>query len=269
MSNIRTITITNGNKAGVEETIKNVLTPLIGAENLTISENTVSWNQEELNVITLKALEKALIERAKLGLLGVNEETGIVDSVSPELNLSLTADCIYYIGQSQASFQKFIEEVLVFANIDTTRQVILSAPHSAQVLQIQKPVVIVCNLTPQEMGKIRSNANFKKWGITGGKIVGNLSSGAGLMAHTIFEEAIAPATVNLSIAGAKISKSAIITAAKVGDVVLDEGSKAILEIAETFSNSNGYGKAKERIIQAWAIASKKDPNNMANDNISF
>lgn len=269
MSTIRKILITDSNRKGVEETINNVLVPLIGAESLTLDENSVSWSEEGLSVIYLKALEKALIERAKLGLLGVNEQTGTVDSVIPELNMGLTTDCIYYIGQSQASFQKFIEEVLVFSGIDKERQVILTAPHSAQVLQIQKPAVIVCNLTPQEMGKIRSNSNFKKWGIVGGKVIGNLSSGAGLMAHTVFEEAIAPASVNLSIAGAKIMKSAVITGTKIGDVVLDEGSKAILEIAETFSKSEGYGKAKERITQAWAIATKKDPNRLGNDTITF
>lgn len=269
MKNIRTITITATNKAGVTETVNNVLVPLLGAENLTVTEDSISWNQDNLDEITLKAVEKALIERAKLGLLGMNETTGVVDTISPELNVGITRDCIYYIGQSQASFNKFLEEVLVFSGIDKARQVTLTAPHSAQVLQIQKPVVIVCNLTPQEMGKIRSNSNFKKWGITGGKMIGNLSSGAGLMAHTLFEEAIAPASVNLSIAGAKIAKSTMIAGAKIGDVLLDEGSKAVLEIAETFSNSEGYGKAKERLAQAWAIASKKDPNRLDNDVISF
>ena len=269
MRNIRTIKINESNKLGVTETVNNVLVPLLGADNLTVAEDFISWDQTNLDSITLKALEKALIERAKMGLLGVNEETGLVDSIVPELNIGLTRDCIYYVGQSQSSFQKFIEEVLVFSGIEKDRQVILTAPHSAQVLQIQKPVVIICNLTPQEMGKIRSNSNFKKWGIAGGKIVGNLSSGAGLMAHTIFEEAIAPASVNLSIAGAKVAKSAIIAGAKIGDVLLDEGSKAVLEIAETFSNSEGYGKAKERLLEAWAIATKKDPNRMDNDVISF
>lgn len=269
MRNIRTIKINESNKLGVTETVNNVLVPLLGADNLTVAEDFISWDQTNLDSITLKALEKALIERAKMGLLGVNEETGLVDSIVPELNIGLTRDCIYYVGQSQSSFQKFIEEVLVFSGIEKDRQVILTAPHSAQVLQIQKPVVIICNLTPQEMGKIRSNSNFKKWGIAGGKIVGNLSSGAGLMAHTIFEEAIAPASVNLSIAGAKVAKSAIIAGAKIGDVLLDEGSKAVLEIAETFSSSEGYGKAKERLLEAWAIATKKDPNRMDNDVISF
>lgn len=269
MSNIRTITINGRNKEGVTEAINNVLAPLVGAENLTITENAVAWDQEKLDIVTLKALEKALIERAKLGLLGVNEETGLVDTIMPELNVGITRDCLYYVGQSQASFQKFIEEVLVFSNVDKERQVILTAPHSAQVLQIQKPVVIVCNLTPQEMGKIRSNSNFKKWGIVGGKVIGNLSSGAGLLAHTVVEEALAPAAVNLSIAGSKILKSAAITGAKIGDVVVEEGSKAILEIAQTLSQSNGMSKAKERIMEAWAIASKKDINGIDDDIISF
>lgn len=269
MSNVRKITINERNKAGVEEAINNVLVPLLGAESLTINEEAVAWNQEGIDPIILKALEKALIERAKLGLLGVNEQTGLVDTIVPELNVALTRDCIYYVGQSQASFNKFIEEVLVFSGIEKERQVILTAPHSPQVLQIQMPVVIVCNLTPQEMGKIRSNSNFKKWGIAGGKIIGNVTSGAGLMAHTLFEEAIAPASVNLSLAGAKIAKSAVIAGAKIGDVVVEEGSKAILEIAQTLSQSNGMGKAKERIMEAWAIASKKDPNKMDNDIISF
>lgn len=269
MSTIRRITITNENKTGVEEVIKNVLTPLIGGDKITKDDKEVIWEMEGLEPKIIKALEKALIERAKLGLLGSNPETGEVDSVTPVLNIGLTTDCIYYVAQSKASLDKFIDEVLVFAGVGKDKVVTLSAPHSAQVLQIQKPVVIVCGLSPQEMGKIRSNANWKKWSITGGKIVGNITSGAGLMAHTIFEEAIAPATVNISIAGAKIGKTALITSAKVGDVFIEEGSKAILEIAETFAKSEGTGKAKERIMQAWAIVSKKDLNNLENDVISF
>lgn len=269
MSAIRTITITEENKVGVEEIIKNVLTPLIGADNITSNETTISWDMEGLEPKTIKALEKALIERAKLGLLGSNSETGLVDAVSPELNMALTTDCIYYVAQSKASLDKFVDEVLVFAGVGRDKVVILTTPHSAQVLQIQKPVVIACGLTPQEMGKVRSNANWKKWGITGGKIVGNITSGAGLMAHTLFEEAVAPAAVNLSIAGAKIGKTAFITSAKIGDVFIEEGSKAILEITEVLAQSEGTGKAKERIMQAWAIVAKKDPNNMQNDVISF
>lgn len=271
MSNMRKITIKATNRTGVEEIKNNVLIPLLGENALTVAEDSISWDQSLLDPVMLKALERTLIERAKMGLLGVNEEGTEIDKtvIDPGLDLALTSDCIYYVAQSQASLNKFVEEVLTFSGIEEDRAVFVTAPHSPQVLQIQKPVIVVCNLTPQEMGKIRSNSNFKKWGIAGGKILSNVSSGAGLMAHTIFSEAVAPTAVNLSIAGAKMAKTALVTSTKIGDVLLDEGSKAILEIATTFSESNGYGMAKERIAKAWAIASKKDPSNASNDVISF
>lgn len=270
MEELQKNTIRTLNVTGIiaQEILNNVLIPLVGEEALTISDDSIAWDMAKLNVVQLKAIEKALIERAKMGMFG--DENVIKTVATPELNQALVNDCIYYVAQSQASLEKFVDEVLVFANIDKARQVQLRQPHSLQVMQITMPVVIVTGLTPQEMGKVRSNANWKKWGITGGKIVGNLTSGAGLMAHTIFEEAVAPAAVNLSIAGAKIAKSAVITSSKIADVVVDEGSKAILEIAESLSESDGFGKAKERVMKAWAIASKKDPNkDNAADVISF
>lgn len=264
VSMIRTLNVSGAVK---QEILTNVLLPLIGEENLTIGESSIAWDMSKLDVVSLKAIEKALIERAKMGFFGDEEAIKVV--AQPALNQAMVNDCIYYVAQSNASLDKFINEVLVFANIDRKKQVVLKQPHSLAVMQITMPVVIVTGLTPQEMGKVRSNANWKKWGITGGKIVGNITSGAGLMAHTLFEEAVAPAAVNLSIAGAKITKTAVITSSKIADVVVDEGSKAILEIAESLSDSEGFGKAKERVMAAWAIASKKDPNKAEADVISF
>ena len=87
MSNMRKITIKATNKTGVEEIKNNVLIPLLGEDTLTIAENSISWDQSLLDDVTLKALERILIERAKMGLLGVNEEGTEIDSTVIELSL--------------------------------------------------------------------------------------------------------------------------------------------------------------------------------------
>lgn len=272
MAQTRTLKV---GKTNAEELITNVLAPILGGvELLTVDDSdpnlkVVTWDMEALSMLQLKAIEKALIERAKLGFLGDSEDA-IKEAVTPNLNPALCADCIYYVANNIASLTKFKEEVLVFSGVHGDRYVEIKQPHSLEITQITKSVVIVCNLSQQEIGKIRSNANFKKWGIVGGKVLGNVTSGAGLMAHTIFEEAIAPSAVNLSIAGAKIGKTAIITANKITNVMVDEGSKAVLEVVQSLKDENGYADAKVRLKEAWRIATKKeDSEGPFDDVISF
>lgn len=260
-------------KKYAQDIIGNVLGKIVDSSLLTVDESdasvtAISWDMESLDVLQLKAIEKALIERAKLGFLGDNEQA-IQEAVIPSLNPALVADCIYYVANNLASLTKFKEEVLTFSGVGADRYVEISQPHNTEILQITKPVVIVCGLSQQEIGKIRSNSNFKKWSIVGGKVLGNVTSGAGLMAHTLFEEAIAPSAINLTIAGAKIGKTAIVTGNKIANVLVDEGSKAILEIAQSLQEEQGYANAKERIKTAWMLATKKDPSNVADDVISF
>lgn len=271
MTQIRTV---KAKESFANELVKNVLTPLIGTEAITQSQDEttgltgIAWDMDLLKPLQIKAIEKALIERAKLGFYGENEQE-LKANVTPELNQALAVDCIYFAAQSPASLQKFKEEVLVFAGIDKAKQVEIKQPISPTVLQLTVPVVIVVGLTPCEMGKIKSSSNVKKWGMMGGKVLGNATSGAGLMAHTLFEEAVAPSAVNLTIAGAKIGKSAVVAGAKIADIVADEGSKAILEVAETFRDAEGFSNAKGRIMEAWSIVAKKDPNTAMDGTISF
>lgn len=255
------------------ELCKNVLNVIIGenaAQMSAIEGETdkyeITWDMEGLEGIKLKAIEKALIERAKMGYYGQSEEE-IGKNVIPALNQLIVKDCIYFAAQSPASLEKFKDEVLVFSGVRKDRLIEIKQPVAPSAMQIVIPVVIAVGLTPQEMGKVKSNSNYKKWGMVAGKVLGNVTSGGGMMAHTIFEEAIAPSAVNLSIAGAKIGKSAVVTGFKIADVVADEGSKAMLEIAETFAEAEGFSNAKERIKTAWGLVTKKDPNKQEDDGV--
>lgn len=261
------------NEVNANEVCNNVLNPILGADVAQITavegetdKYEVTWDMEGLENIQLKAIEKALIERAKLGYYG-SDEKQIKESVVPNLNQLIVKDCIYFAAQSPASLEKFKNEVLVFSGVRKDRLVEIKQPVAPSAMQIVIPVVIAVGLTPQEMGKVKSNSNYKKWGMVAGKVLGNVTSGGGMMAHTIFEEAIAPSAVNLSIAGAKIGKSAIVTGAKIADVVADEGSKAVLEIAEVMAEAEGFSNAKERIKTAWSLVTKKDPNKQEDDGV--
>lgn len=260
------------NEEVANELCNNVLKPILGEDvpQVTAVEESgcfeVSWDMEGVSAINLKAIEKALIERAKMGYYGQSEEERKANIV-PELNQLIVKDCIYFAAQSPASLEKFRNEVLVFSGVDKGRQVQIQQPISLQAMQISIPVLIIVGLTPQEMGKVKSNSNYKKWGIAAGKVLGNVTSGGGMMAHTIFEEAIAPSAVNLSIAGAKIAKSGLVAGAKIADVVADEGSKAVLEIAQVMAEAEGFSNAKDRIQEAWRLVTKKDPSKVDNDGV--
>lgn len=264
--------VTTYNEEIANELCNNVLRPIIGEEapQVTAVEESnhyeVTWDMEGLQAIQLKAIEKALIERAKMGYYGESPEE-VKANIAPELNQLIVKDCIYFAAQSPASLEKFKGEVLVFSGVRQDRIVEIKQPVSLQAMQIAVPVVIAIGLTPQEMGKVKSNSNYKKWGIAAGKVLGNVTSGAGMMAHTIFEEAIAPSAVNVSIAGAKIAKSGLVAGAKIADVVADEGSKAILEIAQVMAEAEGFSNAKGRIQEAWRLVTKKDPNKPEDDGV--
>lgn len=268
MNNVRKVIIKNEGVAKAIQT--NIFELLLGDNDYTTVKDEgctiISYDMDNLSESGFKIIEYALIQYAKLGYLGETPEE-IQASVEPGFNMGVTNDCMFYIAQNESSLKKFTDEVLRFSDVSLNNCVEIRVPVNNKALQLTKPAVIVTNLTPQQRGKIKSSSNFKKWGMTGGKIINNVTSGVGLMAHTIVDEAIAPSAVNLGVAGSKIMKSAVVSGARIVDVIVDEGAQAILEVANVVDSAQGFSKAKERVTEAWSLISKKKPND--DDFISF